>query len=118
MSPVNHVSYGAVDMPDEEAHQIHNNNSPKRKSIKESKYARKMSRFTAKTMEERFGYKQIKPDDPIRSAANYVAKYYKPSPVCMKNYFFARFPFFDWIRTYNIKENFVKDLIAGLTVSY
>ena len=74
-------------------------------------------RFTAKSLEERFHFNKVEPDNPVKSAANYVVKYYKPSRNCMKNYFFARFPFFDWIRSYSIKENLLKDLIAGLTVS-
>ena len=117
-SSANHVSYGVVDIPEEGGGDGSSSSiSSRRKMPGDSKYARKMSRFTAKSMEERFNFEQIKSDDPIRSAANYVVKYYKPSPVCMKNYFFARFPFFDWIRTYSVKENLAKDLIAGLTVS-
>ena len=76
----------------------------------------KMTRFTVKSVEQRYVYTQYKPEEPIRNAANYVVKYYKPSTGCMKDYFFARFPFFDWIRTYSIQDNLAKDLIAGITV--
>jgi len=31
-------------------------------------------------------------------------------------FIFKRLPFLDWIRTYNLKEFFLKDLIAGLSV--
>ncbi len=34
----------------------------------------------------------------------------------MKGYFLKRFPIFDWLLNYDFKQNFVKDLIAGLTV--
>lgn len=73
--------------------------------------------FNEKTLEEKFTYKKIKSDNVLKSSANYLKKYYKPSPNCMKNYFFKRFPFFEWITKYDVKQNFVKDLIAGLTVS-
>jgi len=36
----------------------------------------------------------------------------------MKIFLIKRFPFIEWIRTYDIKQYFVKDLIAGLTVNY
>ena len=34
----------------------------------------------------------------------------------MKDYFFARVPFFLWIFKYDFKENIVKDLISGITI--
>ena len=34
----------------------------------------------------------------------------------MKNYILRRLPFFEWIFHYDFKNDFVKDLIAGLTV--
>jgi len=105
MKGEHHVNYGVVDMPDQNPEQ----NNMRRKS-------RRMSRFTAKSLEERFVFNTIEPDNPVKAAANYVVKYYKPTPNCMKNYFFARFPFFDWIRSYSIKDNLLKDTIAGLTI--
>ena len=99
------INFGVVDIPDENEHR-----SSRRKSLK-------MTKFTAKTLEERYVFKKLEADNPLKSTANYVIKYYKPSRSCMKNYFFARFPFFDWIRSYSIRENLLKDLIAGLTVS-
>lgn len=35
----------------------------------------------------------------------------------MKNFFLERFPFFEWILKYNVKENLLKDFVTGLTVS-
>ena len=35
----------------------------------------------------------------------------------MKYFFLERFPFFKWIREYNVKEDLLKDFVAGLTVS-
>lgn len=103
-----HVNYGVVEMPEENFEP----NSMRRKSHG----GRRMSRFTAKTLEERFVFNPIEPDNPLKATANYIVKYYKPSPNCMKSFFFARFPFFDWIRSYSIKDNLLKDLIAGLTI--
>lgn len=72
--------------------------------------------LTEKALEQKFSYKKVKSDNALKSSVNYMKKYYKPSGNCMKNFFFARFPFFEWILTYDIKQNLVKDLIAGLTV--
>lgn len=72
--------------------------------------------YTEKTLEEKFSYNKLKSDNVLKSTANYCMKYYKPSGNCMKNYFFKRFPFFEWILSYDVKQNLVKDLIAGLTV--
>lgn len=68
-----------------------------------------------RSIESRISYKS---DNVLRSTANYCAKYYKPTPSCMKNFFFKRFPFFSWIISYDIKSDFLKDLVAGLTVLY
>jgi hypothetical protein len=70
-----------------------------------------------KKLEETFSYKKIKSENAFRSAGRYIKKYYKPSPTCLKNYFFHRFPFFEWILQYDLKNDLVKDIIAGLTVS-
>ena len=74
--------------------------------------------ITEKYLEQNFAYDQFKSDNALKSASNYIKKYYKPSPNCMKDYFFKRFPFFDWIRSYNVKQDLIKDLVAGLTVIY
>ena len=104
-----HLNYGIVEFPKEDENSAQHKN--------ETKKVRKMSKFTAKSLVEHFHFNPIESDNPIKSAANYVVKYYKPSGNCMKNYLYARFPFFDWIRSYSIKENLLKDLISGLTVS-
>ena len=71
--------------------------------------------FDRRSIESRISYKS---DNILRSTANYCAKYYKPTPSCMKSFFFKRFPFFSWIISYDIKSDFLKDLVAGLTVLY
>lgn len=71
--------------------------------------------FDRRSIESRISYKS---DNILRSTANYCAKYYKPTPSCMKSFFFKRFPFFSWIISYDIKSDFLKDLVAGLTVLF
>ncbi|RNA41964.1 solute carrier family 26 member 10-like [Brachionus plicatilis] len=72
--------------------------------------------YSEKKLEQTFSYNKVKGDNVLKSSVNYFKKYYNPTPDCMKTYFFDRFPFFKWIRKYNFKNNFFKDLIAGLTI--
>ena len=72
----------------------------------------------AQTLRESYAFNQHRGDNAMRSTVNYVRKYYKPSGACMLSYFFARLPFFHWITRYDVKENLVKDLAAGITVYY
>ena len=72
--------------------------------------------FNEASLAVTYEYKKVKGDNVLESSKNYIKKYYKPSRSCLTNYLFKRVPFFDWIRTYKIKEDFVKDLAAGLAV--
>jgi len=65
---------------------------------------------------ERYGNLVSKSDNIFYGTKNYIKKYYKPSPTCMKNFLQDRIPFIKWIRTYKIKESLAKDIIAGLTI--
>ena len=65
---------------------------------------------------ERYGSLVSKSDNIFYGTKNYIKKYYKPSPTCMKNFVEDRIPFIKWIRAYKIKESLVKDIIAGLTI--
>jgi hypothetical protein len=67
-------------------------------------------------LEAAYAYKGLEGDNAFKSAGNYIKKYYKPSGDCLLNFLFNRFPFFNWIRTYNVKEDLAKDLVAGLTI--
>jgi hypothetical protein len=67
-------------------------------------------------LEQALGYKKLPSDNILHSTKTYVKKYYKPSGGCLLNYILDRFPFFRWITSYNVKEDFLKDLIAGLTI--
>ena len=76
----------------------------KRTEINEEDLGKKYTIQTAKQPSVLYGTKR------------YITKHYKPSLLCLKNYCLKRFPLFDWIRKYSIKEDFLKDLIAGLTI--
>lgn len=45
-----------------------------------------------------------------------LSKKFTPNRNCFLNFMRRRFPFTRWIFEYNLKENILKDLIAGLTV--
>jgi hypothetical protein len=77
---------------------------------------RKQSIFTVEKLNERYNLNHDFNDAPIQSTWNYVKKYYKPTPAFFKRQLFKRIPFIDWIRTYNIKEWLVSDLVSGLTI--
>ena len=72
--------------------------------------------FNETTLKEKFTYKKIKSNNIFKDAGHYARKYYKPSGNCMKNLVLQRFPVIEWLLHYNLRENFVKDLIAGITV--
>lgn len=77
---------------------------------------RRVDSFTEKELADAFEYKKINGEDVLGSTANYIKKYYKPSGDCLLNYIFHRIPFLDWIRSYDLRQDLVKDLIAGLTI--
>jgi hypothetical protein len=60
---------------------------------------------------------ELKTENAFKSAAHYIQKYYRPKKENCERYFFKRFPFFDWIRDYDLKSDLAKDLTAGLTVN-
>lgn len=69
-----------------------------------------------KTLQDKFVYKPVQSHDILKSTYRYAKKYYKPSPSCMISFLYARVPFLLWIRNYDMKENFVKDLAGGITI--
>jgi hypothetical protein len=79
-------------------------------------------KYSEKVLQQDFAFTQLKSDNILRSGLNYVKKNYRPSSLCFKIYFFKRFPFFEWIIGYNVKECLIKDIIAGecylLTLSF
>ena len=82
------------------------------------KHEKHLPVLTEKKLEESYEYTKPQTDNALKSTVNYLIKYYKPSGSCVKNYLFERFPILEWATSYNLKECFVKDLIAGLTVSF
>ncbi len=68
-------------------------------------------------LENNYTFNNKPSNNVITSTHTYVKKYYRPSRECMGGYFYKRFPFFKWIQNYKLKENIVKDIVAGVTVS-
>ena len=77
---------------------------------------RRRSIFTVEKLNERYNLNQNFNDAPIQGTWNYVKKYYKPTPAFFKRQLFKRIPFLDWIRSYNMKEWLVSDLVSGITI--
>jgi len=74
-----------------------------------------LSSFEGREIKE-LSSKKLKSNNAIKSAAHYLSKHYRPSRICSLGFIFKRLPILDWIRTYNLKEFFLKDLIAGFIV--
>ncbi len=72
--------------------------------------------LSAQYLESTYEYKDYGSQNIVKSTANHVIKYYKPSKNCFSGFAMDRIPFFNWIINYDIKEALVKDLIGGLTV--
>jgi len=72
--------------------------------------------LTAKYLEQNYEYNELYSDNIIKSSLNYVKKYYKPSKNCCDKYLNKRIPAIEWIKSYNINENLLKDIIGGITV--
>jgi hypothetical protein len=77
-------------------------------------------KFTIKELEQRYAFKSDEDPSPaiVKDTINYMKKYFRPSPKCMKNFFIERLPFLSWLSVYDVKGNLLKDFIAGLTVSF
>jgi hypothetical protein len=73
--------------------------------------------LTEKYMEEHFDFENLSSDNIFKSTAHYLKKYYTPSASCGLSYLYKRVPFIKWIQDYNIREDFLIDLVTGLTVS-
>lgn len=73
--------------------------------------------YTEKYLERNFHIQSLEQDDIIDKTIHYLRKYYTPSRQCLLNYFFKRVPIFKWIQNYDLRKDFFKDLIAGLTVT-
>jgi hypothetical protein len=76
----------------------------------------KRTEINEEDLEKKYSYQAAKSPDLLYGTKRYFTKHYKPSLICIKNYSLKRVPFFEWIIKYNIKEDLLKDLIAGLTV--
>jgi len=81
------------------------------------KNVRSTSILSENNLEETYDFDELEPENVFLSAGHYLKKYYKPNSKNISRYFFKRFPFFDWIRDYDLKSDLAKDLTAGLTVN-
>jgi hypothetical protein len=75
-------------------------------------------RFTLIELEKTFVFKSEKSNSALGDTTNYVKKYLKPSSNCMKSFLLKRFPIISLIITYDFRNNFLKDFIAGLSVRF
>lgn len=82
----------------------------------EIRVTKRIEVLNEKELNDAFEFKSVENENVLASATNYIKKYYKPSGGCMANYIQARLPVINLIRNYNLKQDFVKDLIAGLIV--
>ena len=73
-------------------------------------------RYTLIELEKTFVFKTEKSNDTFESMNKYAKKYLKPSSDCMIGFFLQRFPFINMIYAYDVKNNLLKDFIAGITV--
>lgn len=73
--------------------------------------------LSEKYLEDTYEIDELKTENVFKSAAHYIQKYYRPKKENCERYFFKRFPFFGWIRDYDLKRDLAKDLTAGLTVN-
>lgn len=69
-----------------------------------------------KEIEKKYAMNYNNTDDVLRGVKHYMKKHYKPSPSCMKNFLFDRIPFLRWIIKYDVKQNLLRDFLAGLTI--
>ena len=74
--------------------------------------------LSEKYLEEKYSYDKFRSENVFKNTKQYIIKYYKPSKSCLSGYFFKRFPFFEWITKYDLKNEFVPDLIGGITVNF
>jgi hypothetical protein len=84
--------------------------------INTSDINKSLDTLNEKNLEQAFSYKKLRGERVFQGTTNYITKYYKPSGDCLLNYMLDRLPFLRWLASYNLKEDLVKDLIAGLTI--
>ncbi|CAF1366041.1 unnamed protein product [Didymodactylos carnosus] len=72
--------------------------------------------FTVDKLNEQYQLNQNFSPSPLRGLLNYIKKYYRPSPECLKRNLYHRIPIIEWIQNYNLKEWIGSDIISGLTI--
>jgi hypothetical protein len=72
--------------------------------------------LTEKDLREKYNFEKFKPENALHSSVRYVSKRYKPSGNCLMNFILDRLPILRWIQAYHLRENILKDFIAGVTI--
>jgi hypothetical protein len=72
--------------------------------------------FNEITLNERYSFQKFQTENALRSSLNYIKKNYSPGRYCLSRFARHRFPIFEWIKKYDIKQNLLKDFISGLTI--
>jgi len=58
----------------------------------------------------------IDDDKLIINAKNYLKKHFTPNKKCFLSILLKKVPIINWLPTYNLKQDIVKDIFAGFTV--
>jgi hypothetical protein len=90
--------------------------SPKSYSIKNYEAYFKRHEINEQDLSKKYDFHPKKQESFFYGTQKYLKNHYKPSLICFKNYTFDRLPILKWILDYNVKEDFVKDLVGGLTL--
>lgn len=91
------------------------NTKPSSVSLK-SQYETLRPILNEKILKNKYTFEKQQSNNALKATARYCGKYYRPSRLCMIEYFFDRIPFLRWILEYNVRECLLKDIIAGLTI--
>jgi hypothetical protein len=110
------ISSKKDNQPDSSSAAAHTTEGNPTGSMRDGFAQRKQSIFTVEKLNERCNLNQDFHNKPWQGTANYIKKYYTPSPAFFKRQLFKRIPFLDWIRHYNLKEWLISDIISGITI--
>ncbi len=85
-------------------------------SIVESQLDFRRPILTDNDLNRKYKMYKVKSDNLVEGGLRHCFKHYKPDGDCAFNYFLNRFPLFKWLFKYNIKNDFITDLISGITI--
>ena len=91
------------------------NTKPSSVSLR-SQYETQRPILNEKILKNKYTFEKQQSNSALKATARYCGKYYRPSRLCMTEYFFDRIPFLRWILEYDVRDCLLKDIIAGLTI--